>query len=298
MYHTIIPSVKLANSPEGYTIPQEGFGVAAMEPKLLERSILSALESGYRFFDNAPQYGNEEAVGSILKKSGFPREECFISTKLEGYCHAYPDAIAACENSLRSMGVDYLDMYLIHWPLPHLDLYCDAWCALETLHQQGKVRVIGVSNFTQTHLKKLMANCAVKPMVNSLEVNPYYTQSALCRYCGEQGIRVVNWFPLGGPLHPLIPYDLKEFKILLDDPILAQIGSKYQKTAAQVILRWAVEHGMTPIPKSSNPQRIQANREIFDFHLTPEEVTQIDCLDHGRRLGPDPDTFQDTFQPK
>lgn len=298
MYHDIIPSVKLANSPEGYTIPQEGFGVAAMEPELLERSILSALESGYRFFDNAPQYGNEEAVGSILKKSGFPREACFISTKLEGYCHAYPDAIAACENSLRSMGVDYLDMYLIHWPLPHLDLYCEAWRALETLHQQGKVRIIGVSNFTQAHLKKLMANCTVKPMVNSLEVNPYYTQSALCRYCEEQGIHVVNWFPLGGPLHPLIPYDLKEFKILLDDPILAEIGAKYQKTAAQVILRWAVEHGMTPIPKSSNPQRIQANREIFDFHLTPEEIAQIDGLNHGRRLGPDPDTFQDTFQPK
>jgi diketogulonate reductase-like aldo/keto reductase len=297
MYHEIIPSVKLANSPEGYRIPQEGFGVAAMESDRMERAILSALESGYRFFDNAPQYGNEGAVGTILKKSGYSREECFISTKLEGYCHAYPDAIAACESSLQSMGLDYLDMYLILWPLPHLDQYCEAWRALETLHQQGKVRIIGVSNFNQSHLEKLMANCTVKPMVNSLEVNPYFTQSALCKYCEEQGIRVVNWFPLGGPLHPLIPYDRKEFKILLEDPLLRQIGQAHEKTSAQVILRWAVEHGMTPIPKSSKPQRILENREIFDFRLTQEEITQIDQLDHGRRLGPDPDTFQDTFRP-
>lgn len=296
--HDIIPSVRLANSPEGCTIPLEGFGVAAMEPDLLERSIFSALECGYRFFDNAPQYGNEEAVGAILSRSGFRREDCFISTKLEGYCHRYRDAINACENSLRTLGLDYLDMYLIHWPLPHQDLYCEAWHALETLHQQGKVKVIGVSNFTQAHLEKLMVNCSIKPMVNSLEVNPYYTQSGLCRYCEQQGIRVVNWFPLGGPVHPLIPYELKEFKILLEDPIIAKIGQRYEKTSAQVILRWAVEHGMTPIPKSSNPERILANRDIFDFQLTGEEIAQINALDHGRRLGPDPDTFQDTFQPK
>lgn len=291
-----IPSVKLANSPEGYSIPLEGFGVAAMELEKLDMAVKEAARAGYRYFDNAPQYGNEKEVGQALKNCGIPREELFVSTKLEGYCHAYQDAIAACERSLKTMGLDYLDMYLIHWPLPEQDLYCEAWRALETLHKDGKVKVIGVSNFNRIHLEKLLETGLQKPMVNSLEVNPYNTQSELCAYCKEQGIRVVNWFPLGGPLNPLIPYELKDFKILLDDPFLTSLGAKYGKTTAQIVLRWAVQKGMTPIPKSSNPDRILANRQIFDFELVKEEIDQIDALNHDRRLGPDPDHFNDLFQ--
>lgn len=295
---SVVPSVKLANSPEGYFIPEEGFGVAAMEPEKLDVAIVEAVKAGYRYFDNAPQYGNEDTVGAALKKSGIAREELFVSTKLEGYCHAYKDAIAACERSLRTMGLDYLDMYLIHWPLPAQDLYCEAWRALETLHKEGKVKVIGVSNFKKHHLEKLMAESSLKPMVNSLEVNPYHTQSELCEYCKEQGIRVVNWFPLGGPLNPLLPYELENFKILLDDPLLASLGEKYGKTTAQIALRWAVQKDITPIPKSSNPARIQANRDIFDFTMTKEELDAMDALNHDRRLGPDADTFNDLFKPE
>lgn len=293
-----IPTIPLKNSKEGVLFPLEGFGVAAMEQDKLEAAVGCAVEAGYRLFDNAPQYGNEAEVGAALKKTGAAREELFISTKLPNYCHAYEDAIAACERSLKALGVDYLDMYMIHFPMPSLGLYTEAWRALETLYQQGKVRVIGISNFKKHHIEKILAMCTVKPMVNELELNPYYTQEELRTYCEEQGIHVINWFPLGGPKNPLVPYPMEDFKVLLEDEYLVKLGEKYNKSTAQIALRWAVEHKFTPIPKSSNPKRIHENCDIFDFRLTQEEVAAMDALNHNRRLGPDSDEFTELFKPE
>ena len=294
----VIPSVPLKNSKEGVLFPLEGFGVAAMEQDKLEESIACAVREGYRLFDNAPQYGNEAEVGAALKKTGISREELFISTKLPNYCHAYEDAIAACERSLKALGVDYLDMYMIHFPMPSLGLYTEAWRALEDLYKQGKVRVIGISNFKKHHIEKILGMCSVKPMVNELELNPYYTQEELRSYCEEQGIHVINWFPLGGPKNPLVPYPMDDFKVLLEDEYLEKLGEKYNKSTAQIALRWAVEHQFTPIPKSSNPKRIHENCDIFDFSLTKEEVAAMDALNHDRRLGPDSDEFTELFKPE
>lgn len=295
---TVIPFVELKNSREKYRIPLEGFGVAAMEPEKLKTAVSTAVEAGYRFFDNAPQYGNEHEVGTALKETGIAREELFISTKLPNYCHAYEDAIAACDRSLKALETDYLDMYMIHFPMPHLGLYTEAWRALEDLHDAGKVRVIGVSNFKKHHIEKILDMCRIVPMVNELELNPYYTQEELAEYCQKLGIHIINWFPLGGPKDPLVPYPMDDFKVLLEDEYLEELGRKYNKTTAQIALRWAVEHGFTPIPKSSNPQRIYANCDIFDFSLTAEEVTAMDALNHDRRLGPDSDEFTELFKPE
>lgn len=288
-----IPNYLLKNSPDNVKIPALGFGVAAMEPERLRPAILHALEAGYRFFDCAPEYGNEKEVGEILTASGYPRSELFISTKLEGRDHAYEKCIRACDYSLKNMGLDYLDCYLIHWPMPEQDLYLEAWHALEDLHDQGKVRVIGLSNFKQHHIEKVLQECRIKPMLNELEINPYYSQHDLQDYCKRNGIHVINWFPLGGPAIPLHPYELKDFRLLLEDPLLNELGQKYNKTPAQVALRWAVERGITPIPKSGNLKRIDENRRIFDFCLSSDEMIKLAALDHGRRLGPDPDLYNE-----
>ncbi|MBR6727734.1 MAG: aldo/keto reductase [Clostridia bacterium] len=288
-----IPSAILKNSPEGYSMPLEGFGVAAMEPELLRSSLNEAVRAGFRFFDCAPEYGNEKEVGEVLRNCGVPREELFISTKLEGRDHAYDKAIAACEYSLKNMGLDYLDCYLIHWPMPEQGLFTEAWRALEDLQKAGKVRVIGLSNFKKHHIEEILKTCTIKPMANELEINPYHTQTALREYCQEQGMRVINWFPMGGPRNPLHPYPIENYKVLMEDELLQEIGNKYGKTIGQVALRWAIDHGITPIPKSSNAGRIQQNRDVFDFQLTAEEMAAIDALNHDRQMGPDSDTYNE-----
>ncbi len=274
-------------------MPLLGYGVAAIEPELFESSIQNAVDAGFRFFDCAPEYGNEKEVGERLRKSGVPREQLFISTKLEGRDHPYDRCIAACDYSLKNMGLDYLDCYLIHWPMPEQDLYCEAWRAMEDLHKAGKVKIIGLSNFNKSHIDKIMENCTIKPMINELEINPYNTQEELRRYSQELGMRVVNWFPMGGPRNPLHPYPVKEYKVLMEDPLLEEIGKKYGKTIGQVALRWAIEHGITPIPKSSNKGRINQNANVFDFSLTQDEVAAIDALNEDRRFGPDPDYYNE-----
>ena len=191
------------------------------------------------------------------------------------------------------MKLDYLDMFLIHFPVPSVGLYHQAWQAMERLYREKVLRSIGVSNFQELHLQKIFDICEIRPQANELECNPYLTIRPLCRFCQEHGIRVINWFPLGGPRNPLVPYPTNDFKVLLDEPVLAEIGVNYGKTAAQVALRWAVQHDIVPIPKTSNPVRCRQNREIFDFSMTEEEMARIDALDHNRRLGPDPNTFDD-----
>lgn len=287
----MIPTVKLSN---GVEMPQLGFGVAALGNGPEFRSaVTSAVECGYRFFDTAPFYGNEGEVGDILRHCGVPREELFISTKLPNACHAYEDTLKAFDAALRNMGLDYLDMYMIHFPMPMVGKYHEAWKAMEKLYKEGLVRSIAVSNFQEHHLQKIFDTCEIKPHANELECNPYLTVRPLCNFCRENDIRVINWFPLGGPREPLVPYPTNDFKVLMDEPVLAEIGQKYGKSPAQIALKWAIQNHITPIPKSANPVRIRQNMELFDFEMSQEELQRIDALDHGRRLGPDPNTFDD-----
>ena len=291
MQSQLIPSVTLSN---GVSMPSLGFGVAGLGtgPEFYT-AMESALENGYRFFDTAPFYENEGEVGQVLRSCGVPREELFIATKLPNACHAYEDTLKAFDAALKNMGLDYLDRYMIHFPMPMLGLYQEAWRAMEKLYREGLVRCIGVSNFQEHHLNKLFETCEVKPHTNEIECNPYLTVRPLCDFCRENDIRVINWFPLGGPKEPLVPYPVSDFKPLIEDEVLVEIGKKYGKSPAQIALRWAVDNHITPIPKSANPGRIRQNREIFDFSLTPEELSRIDSLNYDRRFGPDPNTFDD-----
>jgi diketogulonate reductase-like aldo/keto reductase len=288
MTNKICPTVSLY---DGTQIPTVGYGVAGLKANEdLEQAIACALAEGYRFFDNAPFYGNEAPVGAALRNSGVDRKELFISTKLPNYCHAYDDAIAAFHKSRTLMGLDYLDMYLIHHPMPKRGLFTEAWRALETLKEEGYVRVIGISNFLEHHMDEVLKTCKVKPMVNELECNPYYTIEPLRKYCDEHEIRVVTWFPLGGPLvpPPPIPPRPPGFLNMREDEVLKTIAAKYGKSTSQIALKWAVELGMIPIPKSANPERIRSNIDIFDFSLTIEELARISAMNIDRRLGPDP----------
>lgn len=291
MGKNLIPDVTLSN---GVKMPAVGFGVAGLGngPEFY-RAMDSALENGYRLFDTAPFYGNEGEVGEVLRNCGVPREELFIATKLPNACHAYEKTLKAFDTALKSMGLDYLDLYMIHFPTPAQGLYHEAWRALEKLYRDGVVRAIGVSSFQEHHLEKIFQTGEIKPHTNELECNPYLTIRPLCNFCKDNGIRVINWFPLGGPREPLIPYPVSDYKILLEDEVLIEIGRKYGKTSAQVALRWAVDNDIVPIPKSANPGRIQQNCEIFDFSLTAEELARIDALNHDRRFGPEPDDFND-----
>ncbi|MDR1573160.1 MAG: aldo/keto reductase [Clostridiales Family XIII bacterium] len=283
--------IPLATLSNGVKIPQLGYGVAALAHDEIKSAVSCTAQEGYRFFDNAPFYNNEAEIAEALRESGIKREEFFISTKLPNDCHAYDDALKAFDKSMKAMKLDYMDMYMIHFPLPLRDRYCEAWKAMERLYEEGLVRVIGVSNFLESHLKRLLNKCNIKPIINELECNPYHSIQSLRRFCAGCDIRVINWFPLGGPAQPLVPYPIENYKVLLQDKVLGVIGAKYAKTPAQVALRWAIEADMTPIPKSASPKRIRENRNVFDFSLTPEEMKSINELDHGRRLGPDPDTF-------
>ncbi len=275
-------------------MPRLGFGVAGLGNGVEFRIAMdAALSTGYRMFDTAPFYGNESEVGEVLRGCSVPRDELFISTKLPNACHAYEDTLKAFEAALQNMGLDYLDLFLIHFPMPMLRLYHEAWRAMEKLYKIGLIRAIGVSNFQEQHLNKIFDTCEIKPHANEIECNPYLTVRTLCNFCRKNDIRVINWFPLGGPREPLVPYPVDNFKVLLEEPVLIDIGKKYEKSAAQIALRWAVQNEITPIPKSVNPIRIRQNTEIFDFTLTLEEMSKIDALDHARRLGPDPNTFDD-----
>ena len=286
-----IPNVKLNN---GVMMPELGLGVAGLgNGETFYKAIDSALDIGYRMFDTAPFYDNEAETGDALRNCGIAREELFITTKLPNACHAYDDTVKAIDKALVNMGFDYIDLFLIHFPCPGIGKYHEAWAAMEKMQEEGKVRCIGVSNFQEEHIEKILSTGHVVPQVNEIECNPYLTVRPLCNYCTDKGIRLINWFPLGGPNEPLVPYPEENFKILVEDPVLVKIGEKYGKTAAQVSLRWATQNNITPIPKSSNPDRLRLNADIFDFELTKEELEEIDALNYDRRFGPDPKTFND-----
>ncbi len=269
------------NLSNGVKMPWLGLGVFKVEEgQVLIDAVSSAIKNGYRSIDTAAIYGNEAGVGEGLKKgmqeTGIAREDLFITSKVWTEDLGYEETIKAYEISLEKLGLEYLDLYLIHWPKE--GKYKEAWRALETLYKEGKVKTIGVSNFQIHHLEELMKEAEIQPMINQIELHPRLTQKELIAYCQEKGIQVEAWSPLMQGQ-------------LLDQAELVEIASKYQKSVAQVIIRWDLQNGIVTIPKSVKEHRIMENGNVFDFELTKEEMDKINALNLDQRVGPDPDNF-------
>jgi 2,5-diketo-D-gluconate reductase A len=261
----------------GVVMPQLGFGVWQVPDDQAHRAVTAALQAGYRSIDTAKLYFNEEGVGRAIAESGIPRAELFITTKLWNDEHDYDKALRAFDASMSRLGLDYLDLYLIHWPVPRQDKYTDAWRALRTLADDGRVRAIGVSNFTDKHLTRIIDDSGVVPAVNQVELHPRLAQAPLRAFDARHGIATEAWSPLG------------QGKGLLDDPALAKIAAAHGRTPAQVVLRWHLQLGNVVIPKSVTPARIAENIDVFGFELTDADMAAIGGLDAGGRIGPDPD---------
>jgi len=270
-----VPAVELNN---GVRIPQFGFGVFQIPPEETAQAVRTALEAGYRHLDTAQMYRNEEGVGAGVAESGIAREDVFVTTKLANDAHGHDNAITALEGSLQRLGFDYVDLYLIHWPLPHKDNYVRTWRGFEDILRAGKARAIGVSNFQPAHLDRLAEKTGTVPAVNQIELHPALQQTELRAYHQEHGIATEAWSPLAQAE-------------VLEDPVLADLAEKHDRTAAQVVLRWHLQLGNIVFPKSSSPDRIRENIDVFGFELDDEDMTAIGKLDDGRRTGPDPDTF-------
>ncbi|MFS0782619.1 aldo/keto reductase [Bacillus sp. 1P06AnD] len=265
----------------GVKMPRLGLGVYKMEDnEQAVESIKHAVKTGYRSIDTAAIYKNEKAVGAGIKECGLPREELFITTKVWNSDQGYQSTLDAFETSLDKLGLDYVDLYLIHWPVA--ESYKETWKAMEKLYEEGKVKAIGVCNFHQHHLEDLLKDARIKPMVNQIELHPNLNQEALRAYCQTQQIAVEAWSPLARGR-------------LLNDPQLKQIAEKHGKTVAQVILRWDLQHDIITIPKSVKPHRIEENADLFDFALSDEEMATIDRMNTNERAGQDPDNFHFDF---
>jgi 2,5-diketo-D-gluconate reductase A len=272
-----IPMVQLSN---GQKIPQFGFGVFQVKPDETFAAVTSALEAGYRHIDTAQMYRNEKEVGEAVVTSGLDRSDLFLTTKLNNDAHQPDDARRAFDGSLAALGTDYVDLFLIHWPLPtrYGGDYVSTWNTLEELYRGGRARSIGVSNFQAHHLRRLHAECEIPPAVNQIEVSPFLTQDELRRFCGEHQIAVEAYSPIARGR-------------ALDDPTIDAIARRLGKSPAQVILRWHIERGDIVFPKSVKPQRIRENIAIFDFELSGEDVEAITALNRNERTGFDPDEF-------
>ena len=273
-----VPDIMLNN---GQPIPQLGFGVFLVEPEDTAEAVSTALEVGYRHIDTAEMYGNEKEVGETIAKSGLDRSEVFVTSKLNNGSHRPEDARQAFDETLKSLGFDYIDLFLIHWPLPmkYDGDFVSTWETLGEFYRDGRARSIGVSNFQPHHLRRLHAQSDIPPAVNQIEVSPYLTQNELRVFCAEHQIAIEAWSPLarGGEL--------------LEDHAVTQIARSTGKTPAQVVLRWHIERGDIVFPKSVTAARIRENFDIFDFELSGEEVAMISALNRDQRTGPDPDTF-------
>jgi len=271
-----VPDITLNN---GVRMPQLGYGVYLVPPEEAQRSVEQALEAGYRSVDTAALYKNEEGVGKAIAASGLPREDVFVTTKVWNSDQGYDPTLRAFDTSMRKLGLDVLDLYLIHWPLAGSDLFLETWRALEKLHADGRVRAIGVSNFQPHHLDRLAERFSVVPAVNQVELHPYLQQPEVRRYGTEHSIATESWSPLG------------RGNGVLNDGVVLELARKYDRTPAQIVLRWHLQLGLVVIPKSVTPSRIKENFEVFDFELTPVDVELMGTLDRGERSGPDPDTF-------
>lgn len=261
----------------GVKMPYFGLGVYLSEDGAeVINAVKWALESGYRHIDTAAIYKNEEGVGEGIRKSGIEREELFVVSKVWNSDQGYESTIKAFNDSLERLGLDYLDLYLIHWPVA--EKYKETWKALEHLYAEGKVKAIGVSNFMQHHLEDLLSEAQIVPMVNQMEFHPYLVQQELLDFCKKHKIQYEAWSPMmQGKI-----FEMDEFK---------QLAQKYNKTIAQIVLRWDIQKGVVTIPKSSKKERIIANSQIFDFAISKEDMLIIDRLHKGQRFGPDPDNF-------
>lgn len=260
----------------GLRMPQLGYGVWQIPNAEATAAVSKALETGYRLIDTAMIYNNEEGVGQAIAQSSIPREELFITTKVWNSDHGYDNTLRAFDESLQRLGLDYLDLYLIHWPTPKFDQYVDTFKAMEKIYRDGRVKAIGVCNFHIEHLQRLMDECDVKPVLNQVECHPYLTQAELKQFCAQHDIYVEAWSPLdqGGEA--------------LQDPTIADIAQAHSKSPAQVILRWHLQERSIVIPKSVTPSRIEENFNVFDFQLTETEMEAIRGLNKNRRRGSDP----------
>jgi diketogulonate reductase-like aldo/keto reductase len=274
--------IKLNN---GIDMPALGLGVLGRDhPELVSSSVETAIKSGYRLIDTAAAYGNERQVGEGIRNSGIQRNELFVTTKLWLSDYGYESTQRACDVSLKKLGLEYIDLYLLHWPVPH-DFYktLDSYLAAEKLLKEGKVRAIGVCNFTELHLNTLVHNTSVIPSVNQIELHPRYVQKSAQLFHQKLGITTQAWSPIGGSVRRANETDP------LTDPAIKAIAAKYNKTPSQVILRWHLDNGISAIPKSFTPNRIIENFDVFDFSLTPHERLLINSLDTGLRSGPNPE---------
>lgn len=261
----------------GVEMPIIGLGVyKAEDGDQVKDAILAAIDAGYRHIDTASFYGNEKGVGEAIRASDVPRESLFITTKVWNDDLGYEETLKAFEISMDNLGLDYLDLYLIHWPIE--GRYTEAWKAMEKLYADGRVKAIGVSNFHRQHLEEVFSMCRVKPMVNQLEYHPHLAQKEMHEFCKMHGIQLEAWAPLkrGG---------------LFEEPIIQALVEKHGKTPAQIILRWDIQNRVSTIPKSVTPSRIQENIDVFDFELSDADMKKIDSLDSNQRMGKNPDNF-------
>ncbi|CAH0344230.1 aldo/keto reductase [Bacillus sp. CECT 9360] len=274
MIQNIQDTITLNN---GVKMPQLGFGVFKVESgSQTVDSVKKALEVGYRAIDTAAIYKNEEGVGQAIRESGIPRAELFITSKVWNSDQGYESTLKAYDESLKRLGLEYLDLYLIHWPVK--GKYNDTWRALEKLYKDGKVRSIGVSNFHVHHLEDLFANSEIKPVIDQVELHPRLSHEELRDFCQKHEMKVQAWGPLGQG-H------------LIEEPTLKHIADKHGKTTAQVLIRWHLQHDIVVIPKSVTPSRIEENAQVFDFELSMDEMNKIDALNLNERFGADPDNF-------
>ena len=274
-----VPTIRLNN---GVEIPQLGFGVYQVPPEDTADAVSTALEIGYRHIDTAEMYGNEKGVGEAVARSGIDRGEVFVTSKLNNGFHRRDDALRAFDQSLGDLGFEYLDLFLIHWPLPGIDVdYIETWKAMEEIYASGRARAIGVSNFQAHHLRRLFSETEVRPAVNQIEVHPFLAQDDLRAFDADHEIVTEAWSPIA------------QGKVL-DDSVVLRVAERYSRTPAQVVLRWHVQRGDVVFPKSVNRERMQQNFELFDFELDEPDMVAITGLDRGERTGPNPDEFNPT----
>lgn len=262
---------------DGQRLAQIGFGTWPLDDAQAQTAVQAALACGYRLIDTAARYGNEAGVGRGIAASGVARSQVQLTSKLRGSEHGFDSTLRAFDATLAALGTDYLDLYLIHWPLPMRDLYVDTWRAFIRLREEGRIRSIGVSNFQPAHIDRLLSETGVLPAVNQIELHPDFTQAALRAWHARQGIVIECWSPLGRGE-------------VLKDATVARIAQKHGRSPAQILLRWHVQHGLVAIPKSQDPQRMRQNLAVFDFVLDEDDVAALALLDGDHRQGGDPDT--------